>query len=261
MKLNAQAKHDTENGVWCRVCRSCFEAREGYRQELGTGGCLRCTAKRRTCLVEVGTRTGARAAGATRDLSRAFRRLRKPVQERGDLELNRLIVRLDKLRPIYEQARAGHITAATARGTSKRRASVRRSLSLISIRMLDADGRRRRRARAGGGPVGRRRGHHHMQDLQAQGAPQLPASLTLAPSSDCAEHTQAHKRTQRHTDTHTYMRTYMHIHIHIHTLTLSLFLCGCAANRLDCFRTVAAIVVCVGALCVPPRRAAPAPCR
>jgi rabenosyn-5 len=133
MKLNAQAKHDTENGVWCRVCRSCFEAREGYRQELGTGGCLRCTAKRRTCLVEVGTRTGARAAGATRDLSRAFRRLRKPVQERGDLELNRLIVRLDKLRPIYEQARAGHITAATARGTSKRRASVRRSLSLSDL--------------------------------------------------------------------------------------------------------------------------------
>ena len=71
MKLDTQARHDPAHGVWCRVCRTCFEAREGYAQ----------------------------TPGPSRDLTKQFKKLRRPVLERGDLELNRLIVRLDKARP------------------------------------------------------------------------------------------------------------------------------------------------------------------
>jgi len=98
MRLNVQAKHDPIHGVFARVCRTCFESREGFRQELGTPS-ARPSIKVSTLLTARTRRRcpPGRATGPVRQLTQQFVKLRQPVLERGDMELNRLIMRLDKV--------------------------------------------------------------------------------------------------------------------------------------------------------------------
>jgi len=98
MRLNTQAKHDPVQGVFARVCRACFESREGFLQELGTPSARRLT-KPSTLLTPACAPmlTAFRITGPVRQLTQHFVRLRQPALERGDMELNRLIMRLDKV--------------------------------------------------------------------------------------------------------------------------------------------------------------------
>ena len=134
MKLNVQAKHDPAHGVWCRVCRTCFESREGFRQEVGPSAIRprgpgltpspRALTRALRCVVVCAVWSWARTLGTTRDLTKQFRKLRKPVQERVDLELNRLIMRLDKVGERRQGARGGRRAPGSACGLAGARERV-----------------------------------------------------------------------------------------------------------------------------------------
>ncbi|OAD76485.1 C2H2-type zinc finger transcription factor [Phycomyces blakesleeanus NRRL 1555(-)] len=68
IKLNRQACHDPENGVWCKVCVGCYIGRERYMEN----------------------------QGATRNLSKMFLEQRAKTIDRVYLDSNRLEKRLEK---------------------------------------------------------------------------------------------------------------------------------------------------------------------
>lgn len=76
IKLNRQAKHDPENGVWCKVCGNCFVGRKGYND----------------------------CQGATRSKTDLFLKQRAKTIDRVYLESNRLEKRLEKLARIHHSA-------------------------------------------------------------------------------------------------------------------------------------------------------------
>jgi hypothetical protein len=76
MKLNRQAKHDPENGVWSKACGNCFVNRKGY---LDYGG-------------------------ATSSKTELFLKQRAKTIDRVYLESNRLEKRLEKLAKIHHSA-------------------------------------------------------------------------------------------------------------------------------------------------------------
>ncbi|KAI9322285.1 FYVE zinc finger-domain-containing protein [Dichotomocladium elegans] len=73
MKLDRNAQHDPESGIWCRVCAVCFASRTGYIDH----------------------------RGATRSLTAGFLKHREKVIDRVHLESNRLEKRLEKLARIH----------------------------------------------------------------------------------------------------------------------------------------------------------------
>ncbi|KAI9274329.1 hypothetical protein BDA99DRAFT_235159 [Phascolomyces articulosus] len=79
MKLDARARHDPVNGIWCRVCRGCYIGRQGYVE----------------------------TSGATRSLTAQFLKKRSKTIDRVHLESNRLEKRLEKLARIHHCADTG----------------------------------------------------------------------------------------------------------------------------------------------------------
>ncbi|KAG2195775.1 hypothetical protein INT47_005752 [Mucor saturninus] len=73
MKLDRQAKHDPEGGIWCKVCMTCYVSRPGY----------------------------AETGGATRSRTQEFLKQRGKTIDRVYLESNRLEKRLEKLAKIH----------------------------------------------------------------------------------------------------------------------------------------------------------------
>jgi hypothetical protein len=70
IKLNRQAQHDPECGVWCKVCAACYVSRQGY---LDCGG------------------------GATRNKTQLILQRRARTIDKVHLESNRLEKRLEKV--------------------------------------------------------------------------------------------------------------------------------------------------------------------
>ncbi|KAI8141441.1 FYVE zinc finger-domain-containing protein [Fennellomyces sp. T-0311] len=79
IKLDAHARHDPENGVWCRVCRGCYINRPGYMEN----------------------------RGVTRSLTTMFLKKRSKTIDRVHLESNRLEKRLEKLARIHHYTDTG----------------------------------------------------------------------------------------------------------------------------------------------------------
>ncbi|KAG2229670.1 hypothetical protein INT48_008902 [Thamnidium elegans] len=80
IKLNRQAKHDADHGIWCKVCMHCYVGREGYMDH----------------------------EGATRSKTVIFLKQRAKTIDRVYLESNRLEKRLEKLAKIHQCADGGH---------------------------------------------------------------------------------------------------------------------------------------------------------
>ncbi|KAA8917445.1 hypothetical protein TRICI_000394 [Trichomonascus ciferrii] len=75
MKLSRRAKHDPSvNGIWCRVCETCFKSRQGYSDNSGT----------------------------FRTLTDEFNKLRQEKLDVRQLEVNRLEKRMSKLVTLLE---------------------------------------------------------------------------------------------------------------------------------------------------------------
>ncbi|KAF8940989.1 carboxypeptidase Y-deficient [Dissophora ornata] len=81
IKLNAQAKHDT-NGLWCRVCEGCFVIAKKEEDGLSLGG-------------------------ISRSLTKDFLSTRIKSAEKKHLEVNRLEKRIEKLAQIHQQFDSG----------------------------------------------------------------------------------------------------------------------------------------------------------
>jgi rabenosyn-5 len=79
IKLNKQAQHDPEHGIWCKVCVSCFMNRKSYLDN----------------------------EGATRSKTALFLKHRAKSIDRVYLESNRLEKRLEKLAKIHQSADGG----------------------------------------------------------------------------------------------------------------------------------------------------------
>ncbi|KAF9956643.1 carboxypeptidase Y-deficient [Mortierella alpina] len=77
IKLNAQAKHDA-NGLWCRVCETCFVQAKKEDDSLHAGG-------------------------VSRSLTTDFKSMRARNAEKKHLEVNRLEKRIEKLAQIHQQ--------------------------------------------------------------------------------------------------------------------------------------------------------------
>ncbi|KAI8576099.1 hypothetical protein K450DRAFT_258451, partial [Umbelopsis ramanniana AG] len=73
MKLNTSAKHDPANGIWCRVCHTCYVSRDGYLDN----------------------------EGAIRSRTALFLMRRMKTIDRVHLESNKLEKRLEKLAKIH----------------------------------------------------------------------------------------------------------------------------------------------------------------
>ncbi|CEJ01506.1 hypothetical protein RMCBS344292_15530 [Rhizopus microsporus] len=73
IKLNRQAQHDPENGVWCKVCMGCYVSRKGYMDH----------------------------GGVTRDKTSILLSKRVKIIDKVHLESNRLEKRLEKLARIH----------------------------------------------------------------------------------------------------------------------------------------------------------------
>eukprot|EP00128_Syssomonas_multiformis_P014665 Colp12_sorted_trinity150504_noHs@3099 len=69
MRLSANATPDAEHGVWCKVCKSCFETRDHFEQ----------------------------TEGQTRSHTKEFEKLRKKTISRIELETNKILSRLEKV--------------------------------------------------------------------------------------------------------------------------------------------------------------------
>eukprot|EP01137_Pigoraptor_chileana_P028846 Opistho-2@13246 len=102
MKLNVNARPDPA-GIPCRVCRVCFDSREGAQQEFGQ----------------------------SRNLMGLFKRTREEKNGRDDVETNKLIIRLEKL--LDGGSGGGSTSAEEARG---------RSASVMSISGVPKGSRR-----------------------------------------------------------------------------------------------------------------------
>ncbi|GAN04340.1 vacuolar segregation protein pep7 [Mucor ambiguus] len=76
IKLNRQAHHDPEHGIWCKVCSNCYIGRKGYMDH----------------------------DGATRSKTAFFLKQRERTIDRVYLESNRLEKRLEKLARIHQSA-------------------------------------------------------------------------------------------------------------------------------------------------------------
>ncbi|KAI8877053.1 hypothetical protein K501DRAFT_337674 [Backusella circina FSU 941] len=79
IKLNRQAQHDPECGIWCKVCAACYVSRQGY---LDQGG------------------------GATRNKTKLLLQRRAKTIDKVHLESNRLEKRLEKLAKIHQNTDA-----------------------------------------------------------------------------------------------------------------------------------------------------------
>ncbi|KAJ3332540.1 carboxypeptidase Y-deficient [Blyttiomyces sp. JEL0837] len=93
------ASHDPANGVWCRVCQSCYESREGYRD----------------------------LHGVSRVRTATFLKLRKTKADQIQLHTNMLEKRLEKLSKLY----------ATEGTVVNRRSSISSLAALTTSRNLD----------------------------------------------------------------------------------------------------------------------------
>ncbi|KAI9366591.1 FYVE zinc finger-domain-containing protein [Pilaira anomala] len=80
IKLNRQAKHDPDHGIWCKVCMQCYVARDGYND----------------------------TQGAKRSKTDLFLKQRAKTIDRVYLESNRLEKRLEKLAKIHQSADGKH---------------------------------------------------------------------------------------------------------------------------------------------------------
>lgn len=69
IRLNMQAVHDPENGIWAKVCQDCFQSRDGYFE----------------------------STGAEKDWTETFVPIRRKAVDKADLARNRLEKRLDKV--------------------------------------------------------------------------------------------------------------------------------------------------------------------
>lgn len=76
IKLNRQAHHDPEHGIWCKVCATCFVNRKGYMDY----------------------------GGAIQNKTALFMKQREKVIDKVHLESNRLERRLEKLARIHQSA-------------------------------------------------------------------------------------------------------------------------------------------------------------
>ncbi|KAI9328620.1 FYVE zinc finger-domain-containing protein [Obelidium mucronatum] len=75
MRLRAHdAKHDSQNGFWCRVCQSCFTSKEGYYD----------------------------FHGVTRTRTATFLKFRSTMSDVVSLEMNKLESRYEKLAVLYQ---------------------------------------------------------------------------------------------------------------------------------------------------------------
>ncbi|KAG0317854.1 carboxypeptidase Y-deficient [Linnemannia gamsii] len=81
IKLDAQAQHDT-NGLWCRVCETCFVKAKKVED-------------------------GLHAGGVHRSLTTDFMSIRIKSAEKKHLEVNRLEKRIEKLAQIHQQYDSG----------------------------------------------------------------------------------------------------------------------------------------------------------
>ncbi|KAF9575745.1 carboxypeptidase Y-deficient [Mortierella alpina] len=81
IKLNSQAKHDA-NGLWCRVCETCFVQAKKADDSLHAGG-------------------------VSRSLTTDFMSMRARCAEKKHLEVNRLEKRIEKLAQIHQQYGSG----------------------------------------------------------------------------------------------------------------------------------------------------------
>ncbi|KAJ1548222.1 carboxypeptidase Y-deficient, partial [Cladochytrium tenue] len=86
----ADARHDPVTGVWCRVCQSCYEGREGYSDCHGEPVLL-------LALVQ----DSPYFPGVSRKRTVAFLKARKPKTDLAHLEANKLEKRLEKVDNIY----------------------------------------------------------------------------------------------------------------------------------------------------------------
>ncbi|KAI9493191.1 FYVE zinc finger-domain-containing protein [Zychaea mexicana] len=102
MKLDAHARHDPENGVWCRVCRGCYIGRPDYVEH----------------------------RGVTRSLTAQFLKKRSKTIDRVHLESNRLEKRLEKLARIHHHADTG--------GSPHRNSSPNPSLASLSLERTES---------------------------------------------------------------------------------------------------------------------------
>ncbi|KAH8554952.1 FYVE zinc finger-domain-containing protein [Umbelopsis sp. PMI_123] len=111
MKLNTSAKHDPEHGIWCRVCHSCYTARDGYLDN----------------------------EGAIRSRTALFLMRRMKTIDRVHLESNKLEKRLEKLAKIHSssetlgRAEKPSLLKTATLGTGTDRLSVQRTASTSSI--------------------------------------------------------------------------------------------------------------------------------
>ncbi|KAG0164421.1 carboxypeptidase Y-deficient [Apophysomyces sp. BC1034] len=114
IKLNREAQHDPENGVWCKVCVRCYMSREGYMNQ----------------------------QGVTRDLSSVFSQRRAKTIDRVYLESNRLEKRLEKLARIHHNADVGtsRSNGLNTPSTSISSLSIERSVSSSSKDRLSSNG-------------------------------------------------------------------------------------------------------------------------
>ncbi|KAF9189175.1 carboxypeptidase Y-deficient [Haplosporangium sp. Z 767] len=99
MKLNAQAKHDPD-GLWCRVCETCFVRAKRAEDSLHAGGVYR-------------------------NLTTDFMSIRVKSAEKKHLEVNRLDKRIEKLAQIHQQYDPGVSSSpsSSSSGSGSMRAS------------------------------------------------------------------------------------------------------------------------------------------
>ncbi|KAI8991335.1 FYVE zinc finger-domain-containing protein [Mycotypha africana] len=84
IKLNKQAQHDPEHGIWCKVCLNCFVHRKGYLE----------------------------TAGVTRNKTDLLVKRREKTIDRVHLECNRLEKRLEKLAIIHQSTDMKKLSSA-----------------------------------------------------------------------------------------------------------------------------------------------------
>jgi hypothetical protein len=88
MKLSPSAVHDPEHGIWCRVCRGCYEGRPGYKSYQGMNLSLFYFII--FCGAHIYT-------GATRSWTTTLVARRSKTAQRIQLELNLLQKRIEKV--------------------------------------------------------------------------------------------------------------------------------------------------------------------
>lgn len=107
IKLNRQAQHDVENGVWSKVCGPCYQSRKGYLEK----------------------------EGATRNKTDIFLKARAKTIDRVYLESNRLEKRLEKLARIHQSVEGSGLVTNNTNSNGMLSPS---SASLLSLDKSDS---------------------------------------------------------------------------------------------------------------------------